>query len=205
MAKPMSYRPSKLNWSPARSQCLSKEGRMPIDFEPVYENERRFIVRDITIVSGAPWEKITQAYLFALDDFAVRVRLVQHPQADGSFMDAKASLTGKGPRVDASREEYDVEVSTGWAKQVISRSANVVTKRRYQLVTDETWEIDEFLGENTGLWIAELEGAESIHRVTKPDWAAHEVRNDPRFNNENLAVKPFASWTSEDQAQFKRP
>ena len=167
------------------------------DFVDHVERERRFIVRDTSIVAGAPWEEITQGYVFSLDGFAIRVRLIRQLDASGALLASRAWLTGKGPRIGASRQEYDSEVSLQWAAEVIARCANVVRKRRYQVITDQTWEVDEFLDANAGLWIAELEGGDEIFRVHLPAWAASEIRDDRRFDNEELAVRPFASWTAE--------
>lgn len=164
-------------------------------FQPVIERERKFLVSDTSITAGAAWEEITQAYIFSLDGFAVRIRRVQERLPSGKLAEGRAWMTGKGPRIGAAREEYDSEVSPAWAQQVIGRSANVVRKRRYQVVTDQTWEVDEFLGDNAGLWIAELEGGPEIHSVRLPSWVSREIINETEYNNEELAVRPFGQWT----------
>ena len=163
------------------------------EFEPVFELERRFLVADPRIAEGADWELITQAYIFSVQGFAVRVRRVQRP-VGGILDEGKAWMTGKGPRYGAKREEYDLEVSPLWAEQVIQRSANVVSKRRYHVVTDQTWEVDEFLADNVGLWVAELEGGTDIFKAGLPAWVKRELLNEPRFNNEELAVSPISEW-----------
>lgn len=172
---------------------------MSDEFAAVFEEERRFLVADNSIVIGADWELITQAYIFSSDGFAIRVRRVQKP-VGGKLSEGKAWLTGKGPRFGAKREEYDLEVSPLWAEQVIQRSANVIRKRRYQIVTDQPWDIDEFLGENEGLWIAELEGGNEIYDVRVPTWVKREIINEPRFNNEELAVRSFQEWAEAERA-----
>lgn len=164
------------------------------EFEAIFEQERRFLVHDTSIVSGAEWELITQAYIFSSDGFAIRVRRVQKSLAV-ELQEGKAWLTGKGPRYGVKREEYDLEVSPVWAEQVIQRSANVVRKRRYHFLTDQPWDVDEFLDSNEGLWIAELEGGKEIHDVRVPAWVRREIINEPRFNNEELAVRPFKEWS----------
>lgn len=161
------------------------------------ERERRFIVSDPRITIGAPSEYIVQAYVFSLDGFAIRVRYVEDETHPG--LEPKASLAGKGPRVGSDREEYETPVSTLWARQIIARSANVVRKRRFQVLTDQTWEIDQFLDRNEGLWIAELEGGDEIARVRKPEWAAKEIRNEPSLDNESLASHPVAEWSDEER------
>lgn len=165
------------------------------------ELERRFLLRDASIAAGAPSEYIVQAYLFAIDGFAIRVRY-SRDETD-SEAPVKATMTGKGPRIGDEREEYEVTVSESWARQVISRSANVMRKRRYQFLTDQTWEIDEFLDENEGLVIAEIEGGDDVRRIRKPDWAVREIVNEPLFDNESLTLHPLASWAADERAQLK--
>jgi adenylate cyclase len=164
------------------------------------ETERRFLVIDRSIVVGAPSEYIVQAYLFAIEGFAIRVRFTRDdsdPEREPS-----ATLTGKGPRIGDEREEYEVAVSPSWARDVISRSGNVMRKRRYQVVTDQTWEVDEFLEENEGLWIAELEGGPEVRTVHRPAWAGHEIQNEPLLDNESLALHPFSRWSRAERDEI---
>lgn len=164
------------------------------------ETERRFLVRDHSIVQGAPSEYIVQAYVFATDGFAIRIRHAYDELADPST--AKATLTAKGPRVGDQREEYEVSVSPEWAYQVIERAEHVMHKRRFQVITDQTWEIDQFLDQNDGLWIAELEGGDAIRSVPVPDWATREIVDEPDLNNESLALRPIAAWTEPERVRI---
>lgn len=170
------------------------------------ETERRFLVRDLSIVSGAQWQLLTQAYVFTADSYAIRVRLVQE-QIDFSadVLDRAAFLTGKGPDFGfgtaRKREEYEVPVSPLWARQVIDRSDNVVTKRRYHLLSNEAWDVDEFLEDNEGLCIAELEGGDQVGNVALPSWASRDVSKDPRFDNDQLALRPWNTWPDEERQQ----
>ncbi|MGO4299350.1 hypothetical protein [Leifsonia sp. RAF41] len=177
--------------------------------EPTYERERRFLVEDTSIVEHAvAWQKLSQAYIFAVDGFTVRVRLVQQPGSDAAgrpVMEETAWLTGKGPRrPDGTREEYDTLVTPLWARGIIDRSGNVIEKTRYQVVQgeNETWEIDEFLDAgNRGLWVAEIEveSEAGLRAVRKPSWAAKEVTSDRRYNNDELALLPWNEWAHTEE------
>ena len=69
---------------------------------------------------------------------------------------------------------------------------------RYKIPAgDLTWEIDEFLGANAGLIIAEVELKSEDQVVTKPEWLGDEITEDPRYYNANLVKKPFAHWRYE--------
>ena len=53
------------------------------------------------------------------------------------------------------------------------------------------WEIDEFLDENAGLIVAEIELPDEDAPFERPDWLGREVSNDPRYFNSNLVRHPF--------------
>jgi adenylate cyclase len=168
--------------------------------EPDFEVERRFLVSDTSIVDGMSWDLILQAYVFSLDDYAVRIRLTRTLRGD-TWEDVSAKVTVKGPRFGIKREEYERDISTTVARGIIERCANVIEKKRYQVVTDQTWDVDEFLGENAGLWIAELESRdpETIKTIRRPGWCSREVTSDRAYNNENLAVHPYRLWSSAEE------
>ena len=67
---------------------------------------------------------------------------------------------------------------------------------RYRIAAAEGlfWEVDEFVGENQGLIIAEIELPHAEHSVELPDWIGSEVSDDPRYFNSNLAKHPFCNW-----------
>jgi adenylate cyclase len=54
--------------------------------------------------------------------------------------------------------------------------------------------VDEFLGENTGLVVAELELDDEAESFARPPWLGAEVTDDPRYLNTNLARQPWRSW-----------
>jgi adenylate cyclase len=57
-----------------------------------------------------------------------------------------------------------------------------------------TWEVDEFLGENAGLIVAEIELADENQAFIKPSWIGEEVTSDPRYFNSSLLKYPFSRW-----------
>lgn len=58
-----------------------------------------------------------------------------------------------------------------------------------------TWEIDEFLGDNEGLVIAEVELVSESQVFLSPDFLAREVTHDDRYFNSNLSVRPYKQWS----------
>jgi len=55
--------------------------------------------------------------------------------------------------------------------------------------------VDEFLGDNAGLIIAEVELASEDQVLEKPSWVGDEVTADPRYFNANLVKYPFTRWS----------
>jgi adenylate cyclase len=56
------------------------------------------------------------------------------------------------------------------------------------------WEVDEFLDENAGLVVAEVELESEDQPFDRPDWLGLEVTEDARYYNSNLASNPYNNW-----------
>jgi adenylate cyclase len=151
------------------------------------EIERKFLVK------GNAWRAIAkrttyrQGYLNSDKERTVRIRVA----------DAKAFITIKGPMVGAIRSEYEYEIPFAEGNAMLETLAEkpLIEKTRYRIpVGNLTWEIDEFLGENTGLIVAEVELKSEDQTFDKPFWVGEEVTNDPRYFNANLVKNPFTRW-----------
>ena len=71
----------------------------------------------------------------------------------------------------------------------------LIEKIRHVIVHEgRTWEVDEFLGENLGLVVAEVELTREDESFEKPSWAGREVTEDPRYYNSNLVTHPYRMW-----------
>jgi adenylate cyclase len=71
----------------------------------------------------------------------------------------------------------------------------LIEKIRYEVAQDGfIWEIDEFLGENAGLVVAEIELEDEAQEFPKPDWLGREVSGDFRYQNANLVRHPYRMW-----------
>jgi adenylate cyclase len=55
-------------------------------------------------------------------------------------------------------------------------------------------EVDEFLGENAGLIVAEVELTAIDQTIELPEWIGLEVTEDLRYYNANLVRNPYSSW-----------
>lgn len=172
---------------------------MTADPKSNYERERRFLVNDPHIVLGWPWVQISQAYLWSEKGYAARVRLIQRMDDNSELADIDATYAIKGPRIGDERFEAEATLPDfDVARSIISLATHVVSKRRYQVIDGEAWDVDVFLGENEGLIIAELEGSE-VRGVRRPDWCAREITTLDAYNNENLALRPWGRWPRQDR------
>ena len=79
----------------------------------------------------------------------------------------------------------------------------IIEKLRYVIPAgdDLKWEIDEFLGVNQGLVVAEIELPSEETGFNKPEWLGQEVSYDPRFFNSNLISNPYSTWKKQKNKQ----
>ena len=61
-------------------------------------------------------------------------------------------------------------------------------------VDKHVFEVDEFLGENKGLIVAEVELQHEDERFEKPNWLGEEVTGQTKYYNSQLSKKPFSAW-----------
>src|SRR6516164_9568904 len=152
------------------------------------EIERKFLVKGDAWRALAKGATYRQGYLNSAKERTVRVRI-----ADG-----RAFLTVKGISVGATRSEYEYEIPFDDGKAMLDTLAEkpLIEKKRYKVPAGNvTWEIDEFLGENVGLIVAEVELKGADQTFDKPAWLGEEVTNDPRYFNANLIKNPFTRWS----------
>jgi len=151
------------------------------------EIERKFLVRDATWRTGARGILYRQGYLLAEKDRTCRVRVV----------DQVGFLTIKGQTSGISRLEYEYPIPVRDANEMLDRLClqPLIEKYRYRVEhAGLVWEVDEFLNENGGLILAEVELEEAEQQIALPPWIGAEVSDDPRYYNANLVRHPFTKW-----------
>ena len=97
----------------------------------------------------------------------------------------------------ATRSEYEYEIPAGDAEEMLDDLCErpIIEKNRYKIpLGDVIWEVDEFLGVNDGLIVAEVELKSEDQAFDKPEWIGAEVTDDPRYFNANLIARPFSTW-----------
>ncbi len=95
--------------------------------------------------------------------------------------------------------EYEYEIPVGEAEELLDGfSESELSKLRYTFsFKDKVWEVDEFLGDNTGLFVAEIELESEEDVFELPDWVTQEVTEDRRYYNSNLTKNPYMNWILE--------
>lgn len=149
------------------------------------EIERKFLV------TSEQWREATpvlycQGYLNSETNRTIRVRI----GGDRAF------LTIKGPTIGASRDEFEYEIPVDDATKIMEMAEKPLIKKYRRVIPFEgmDWEVDEFLDENSGLVIAEVELQSESQPIVLPPWVGEEVTYDRRYFNSYLVKHPFKTW-----------
>lgn len=151
------------------------------------EIERKFLVVSREWQKSGKGTSMRQGYLCADKLRSVRIRL------EGR----KGTLTIKGPARGSSRAEYEYPIPFKDAVEMLKTLCEkpLIEKIRTRVrFGGLVWEIDEFLGANEGLIVAEVELQHRKQTVKRPPWIGEEVTHDPRYLNANLYKNPYRNW-----------
>lgn len=151
------------------------------------EIEKKFLVINDKYKSLANKFLFRQGYLSVDVERTVRVR----------SYNGKGFLTIKGKTKSISREEYEYDIPIEDAERMLDKLClqPIIEKVRYFLIYENhEWVVDEFLGVNQGLVIAEIELDNEQQAFRKPEWIGNEITNDIRYFNSNLVENPYQSW-----------
>jgi CYTH domain-containing protein len=153
------------------------------------EIERKFLITSQAFKAEAKKQhKIVQGFLNTDAERTVRVRL----KGDQGFLTVKGLSTKKG----LSRFEWETKLTKKEAEALLAicEKGNI-EKTRYEVkVGNHIFEVDEFLGDNAGLIIAEIELQKENETFKKPDWLGKEVTGNIKYYNSQLSKEPFKTW-----------
>src|ERR1700686_1572682 len=158
------------------------------------EIERKFrLIDDSWRDWGRRKPLLRQGYIANTRRASVRVRLA----GEAGWLSVKAMTRG------LSRAEYEAAIPAVEANEMLDRLCEgpLIEKWRHVVVYQGSeWEIDEFLGDNAGLVIAELELESEDAVFARPPWLGVEVTHDERYYNFRLSERPFRHWPENLQA-----
>ena len=151
------------------------------------EIEHKFLVNSAAYRSLVKPVLYRQGYLAVLPDKIIRVRTV----GDAGFFTIKTRVSV------LTRKEFEYEIPFGDTLEMLTEMCigPIIEKYRYTIdYKGFIWEVDEFLGDNAGLIVAEIEVTTEDQFFEKPDWVGEEVTHDRRYLNSNLSKFPFNTW-----------
>jgi len=155
------------------------------------EIERKFLVKSDSYKNQAIRKyRIVQAFLNTDPQRTVRIRI----QGNTGFLTVKGKADQKG----ITRFEWEREISVEDAGQLLVLcEPGKIEKIRYEIAAgSHLYEVDEFLNENEGLIIAEIELNSEDENFEKPDWLGEEVTGQLRYFNSSLSKNPYKNWES---------
>lgn len=152
------------------------------------EIERKFLVRsDAWRHEVQSRELLRQGYLSSDSGCSIRVRIT----GEQAWLNLKAKRSGM------TRLEFEYSIPLADADEILRELCNgpLLEKYRHRIARGRyVWEIDEFLGDNAGLIVAEIELPDEAAQFERPDWLGAEVTEEQHYYNFNLASHPYARW-----------
>ena len=153
------------------------------------EIERKFLVSSEDFRALAHSKKLlVQGFLNTHPDRTVRVRITE----DLAFLTVKGRSSASG----TTRFEWESAISVADARALLELCEQpLIEKYRYRVpVGQHCYEVDEFLGANSGLIVAEIELKSEEEAIEKPAWLGREVTGNIAYYNSQLIKKPYNKW-----------
>lgn len=154
------------------------------------EIERKFLVNSNAFKTDMYKKSyIKQGFLNSNKERVVRVRIID----DKGFLTIKGLSNPQG----TTRFEWEKEIDLNEAKSLMLLvEKGIIEKNRFFIkVGIHIFEVDEFLGDNNGLIVAEVELNSENELFEKPSWLGKEVTGEISYYNASLSKKPFKDWT----------
>ena len=153
------------------------------------EIERKFLVKkELFDKNGLTKNLIIQGFLSSKKERTVRVRITNNR----GFLTIKGPSNSEGMR----RYEWEQELRLEEAQELMCLTEpGKIEKYRYTIKQGKhLFEVDEFLHENAGLLLAEIELSDENEVFEKPDWLGEEVTGFSKYYNAALSKLPFKHW-----------
>jgi len=151
------------------------------------EIERKFLVKDESYKSLATGKvRIQQGYLSLNPNCNVRIRRWDNQ----AFLTIKSKANPNG----FSRYEFEKEITLEEVEELFKLALpGTIDKWRWLIPLENglVCEVDEFLGENEGLVMAEVELPSEETEFVHPAFLGEEVTQDRRYYNSYLSQNPY--------------
>lgn len=153
------------------------------------EIERKFLISSNDYKLKATGKtRILQGYLNSTPERTVRIRI----KGNKGFL----TIKGKSNEGGMSRFEWEKEIPFQEAEALFKLcEPGELEKIRYEIpFENHLFEVDEFLGANKGLILAEVELKSENEEFKKPDWLGEEVTGIKMYYNSYLSKHPYKDW-----------
>ncbi|WP_299676615.1 CYTH domain-containing protein [uncultured Dokdonia sp.] len=151
--------------------------------------ERKFLLTSDAFKEAAHTKtRIKQGYLSTDPERTVRIRT----KGNRGFL----TIKGKSSDSGMTRMEVEEEIAFAKAETLLKLCLpGIIDKTRYEVtINKQTWEIDEFYGENEGLLLAEIELSNENESFAQPSWIGKEVTGTKKYYNSYISTHPFNTW-----------
>jgi len=158
------------------------------------EIERKFLVKGEGWRGRAKGELFRQGYIARTQDRTVRVRVAGD----------RGTLTIKYRGEGIARSEFEYVIPLDEAQALLNGldPGEIIEKTRFTFEQNgSVWEVDEFMGANAGLIVAEIELRSEDQAFEKPDWIGEEVSKVSRYLNVELSRLPYTAWNQEQKEE----
>ena len=163
------------------------------------EIERKFLL------ANDDWRAEVSSSKHIAQGYLVDVRALRDGTARASvrvrISDDKAWLNIKSVELGVARAEYELPLPLDDAQTMLATLCNGVLEKIRHHVEIDGWlfEIDEFLGANSGLVVAEVELPEKDAVFPRPVWLGREVSTLARYYNVSLIDRPYTEWHEDER------
>jgi adenylate cyclase len=154
------------------------------------EIERKFLVKGDFRTYETEKSYYRQGYIPS-ENCSIRIRITDK----SSFI----TIKGPGDKLGISRFEWEKQIPEEEADELFNfcTRGSIEKIRHFIPAGKHIYEVDEFLGKNQGLIIAEIELNSIEETFEKPDWLGKEVTGIKKYYNGSLARLPYSEWTNE--------
>lgn len=153
------------------------------------ETERKFLVKSSSFKEKAfQSNRIVQGFLSTDPHRTVRIRI--------NGKNAYITIKGASDKSGMTRFEWEKEIGVNEAEELLKLClpGQIEKIRHLVKIGDHIYEVDEFLKENQGLIIAEIELQTEDEEFEVPVWLGKEVTGEIRYYNSQLSQNPFNTW-----------
>lgn len=150
------------------------------------EIERKFLINGMGFKKMASSKRrIVQGFLNTHPERTVRVRIYGE--------ECYITVKGKGNASGTTRFEWERPITVQEANALFPLcEPGILEKVRYRVpVGNHIFEVDEFLGDNKGLYVAEVELSNENESFEQPAWLGVEITGETKYYNSQLSKNPL--------------